>query len=54
MTEEEIRSKIDELENAKFVLDMKDRWNTTDWNTSRRLSFDIRQLKEKLEGLKNA
>ena len=49
MTNKEIEKKIEELENKKFFLAMKDRWSDRDFQRDRELSRQIAELKEMLK-----
>lgn len=49
MTNREIEERIEELENKKFYLAMKDRWNDRDFQRDRELSRQIIELKAQLE-----
>lgn len=42
-----IKERIAELERNIFMLDMKDRWSTEDYATSRRWYEELRELKAK-------
>lgn len=49
MTKKEIEERIIEIENTLFIIDMSDRWTSTDMETMRTLEREKRQLKEQLE-----
>ena len=51
MTKTEILARIDKLETAKFLLDMKDHWNAGDWKDSAEMVKEILELKKILKGL---
>lgn len=51
MTREEIKKKIEEIENKEFYLQMKDRWNGNDFATSRKHREEIRELENLLKSL---
>ncbi len=50
MTKEEIRNKLEKIEKAHFYLLMKDHWNNYDFEEDRRMTNEIRELEEMLEG----
>lgn len=50
-TKEEIVKKIDELETAQWLLNMKDTWTGADYDKDRRLEVAIKELKAELETL---
>lgn len=47
----ELLEKLDALETAEFMHKMKDRWNSDDFEYSRKLANEIRELKEQLKAL---
>ena len=49
MTKNEIKERIDRLEDLKFYLNMKDRWTTEDYRTMSRYRREIQELKKQLE-----
>lgn len=49
MTRQQIEERIKDLEYRRFILDMKDRWNSDDYRTDREWSEEIRTLKKQLE-----
>jgi hypothetical protein len=49
MTKNEIKEKIDRLEDLKFYLNMKDHWTTEDYRTMDRYYRKIQELKKQLE-----
>lgn len=49
MTRQQIEERIEDLEDRRFILDMKDRWNSDDYRTDREWSEEIRTLKKQLE-----
>ena len=49
MTKNEIKEKIDRLEDLKFYLNMKDRWTTEDYRIINRYHNEIQELKKQLE-----
>ena len=49
MTKNEIKEKIDRLEDLKFYLNMKDRWTTEDYRTMGRYHREIQELRKQLE-----
>ena len=49
MTKNEIKERIDRLEDLKFYLNMKDRWTTEDYRTMNRYRRGIQELKKQLE-----
>lgn len=51
MTREEIKKKIEEIENREFYLQMKDRWNRDDFDISRKHREEIRELENLLKSL---
>lgn len=48
MTREEITAKIEDLEERKFFLDMKDRWARSDYDYYDKLTSEIRELEKLL------
>lgn len=52
MTRTEIEKRIEQLGNWEFMLQMKDRWITEDYEQSRKWNAEIRHLEKELEGLK--
>lgn len=48
MTKNEIKERIDRLEDLKFYLNMKDRWTTEDYRTMDRYRREIRELEREL------
>lgn len=53
MTKEEIKKKIEELEERKFMLDMIDTWDSEDRILYNELSKQIRSLREQLKEKEN-
>lgn len=51
MTRQEIEKQIEELENRKFYLAMKDRWNREDYKRNDDLNKQLRELKEELKNV---
>ena len=51
MTRQEIEKQIEELEDRKFYLAMKDRWNKEDYKINSDLNAQIRTLKEELKNV---
>ena len=51
MTKEEIIKEIDRLESIKFLLDMKDHWEPSDYGASSSYNNRIKELKKQLEGM---
>lgn len=49
MTKNEIKERIDRLEDLKFYLNMKDRWTTENYRTMNRYHNEIQELKKQLE-----
>ena len=49
MTRQEIEKKIEELENRRFFLAMKDFWDRKDFELDDKLYDEIRELKKELE-----
>ena len=49
MTKNEIKERIDRLEDLKFYLNMKDRWTTEDYKTINRYHRELQELKKQLE-----
>lgn len=49
MTRQQIEERIKDLEYKRFILDMKDRWDSDDYDTDREWSEEIRTLKKQLE-----
>lgn len=48
MTKVEMKKRLEELENERFFLEMKDRWNAKDFETDRMYRNEIRELKKKI------
>ena len=51
MTKQEIEKQIEELEDRKFYLAMKDRWNREDYKRNDDLNKQLRELKEELKNV---
>lgn len=49
MTKAEILKKLDELENRRFYLSMKDRWSPDDYQHDREMMYEEIALRKKLE-----
>ena len=49
MLKHEIEKRIEKLEERKFYLAMKDRWNFEDYKLNTELFNEIRKLKEMLD-----
>ena len=47
----ELLEQLEALETAEFMHKMKDRWNSDDFEYSRKLNAQIRELKEQLKAL---
>lgn len=52
MTKEELIERLRFLEEQEFFLQMKDRWTPDDYEASRKMNDEMREIREKLEGLK--
>lgn len=48
MTRTEIEKRIEEIENNRFYLAMKDRWNANDYATDEKWLNELRELKKNL------
>ena len=48
MTTNEMTKRIEELENKRFFLAMKDRWSRDDYDTDRKWFEEILDLKKKI------
>lgn len=48
MTREEIQKEIDQIEGRMFMLNMKDRWSNSDYETMRRWNQEKRELEAKM------
>ena len=48
MTRTEIEKKIEEIENKRFYLAMKDRWNANDYTTDNKWFRELLELKKAL------
>lgn len=48
MTRTELENRLQKLENAKFILAMKDLWNHSDWEEDNRLDKEIAETKKAL------
>ena len=51
MTKEQINKQIEALEERKFYLNMKDRWNREDYKKNDDLNKQLRELKEELKNV---
>ena len=51
MREQEIKNRIEEIENARFYLMMKDRWEREDYRRDDELVKELIGLKKELKGL---
>lgn len=51
MTRQETEKQIEELENRKFYLNMKDRWSREDYKRNDDLNKQLRELKEELKNV---
>ena len=51
MTRKQIEKQIEKLENRKFYLNMKDRWNREDYKRNDDLNKQLRELKEELKNV---
>ena len=51
MTRQEVEKQIEELEDRKFYLAMKDRWNREDYKRNDDLNKQLRELKEELKNV---
>ena len=49
MTREQILAKIDEIETAKFMLDMCDRWSSEDYELNSKYAKELRELRALLK-----
>jgi len=49
MTKEEIKAKINSLEDEAFYLNMKDRWSNSDFDYMNALRKKIAELRKELE-----
>ena len=49
MTREEIINRIETLENKMFYLKMKDHWTPNDFETDRKMYYEVKELKKELE-----
>lgn len=49
MTREEINKRMEELENARFFLAMKDRWDRRDYEADDKMFRELLELKEQLK-----
>lgn len=50
---EEIKRRIEVLENVKFYIDMKDRWSDLDWKRLYEIQEEEKALKAELKELEN-
>lgn len=53
MKESELITKINELENKLFMIDMVDRWTNKDRELYDKFSKELKEAKEQLKQLKN-
>lgn len=51
MTIKELKDRIDELENKKFILDMKDHWEREDYDKFDEYCLEIKILTEKINNI---
>ena len=49
MAREQIEARIKEIENARFYLNMKDRWEVRDYNRDSQLRVELLKLREMLK-----
>lgn len=49
---QELEEYLDYLQQERFMLDMKDRWSSSDWELSDLLSTKIRKCKRDIEDMK--
>lgn len=49
MTRQELEKRLKEAERMEFFHAMKDRWDASDFEYARKISREIRELKEQLE-----
>lgn len=49
MTKEEMKQRLEKLEDERFLLEMKDRWDAKDFETDRMYGREIRELKREIE-----
>lgn len=49
MSKQEMKEKMKELENRRFFLAMKDRWNSSDYALDDKLFHEWLELKNKVE-----
>ena len=50
-TREEITKRIETLENRRFYLNMKDRWDRNDWKTIREWDRELFALNQELKAM---
>ena len=50
---EEIKKRLEVLEDNKFYIDMKDRWSELDWKRLYEIRVEERALKAELKELEN-
>lgn len=53
MTKEEYEAKVEEIEDKRFSLSMKDRWSNSDYELDREYRTKLAQLKEDYENGRN-
>jgi len=51
MTRQEIEKRLEELQERNFYLEMQDHWTHADFEYSRRLKGEIRELTQKLANM---
>lgn len=51
MTKQEMKKRLEQLERAEFFHAMKDRWDASDFEYDRKISKEIRELKEALKNV---
>lgn len=51
MRKNEIEKRLEELENAEWYLDMKDRWTQSDWDYLNKITRERQELRAELQTL---
>ena len=49
MSRKDIEELIEKIETQQFLLKMKDRWDSDDFARDREYSYDLKELRSKLE-----
>lgn len=50
---EELKQQLEKVESDNFILEMKDRWTSEDYQTSYKYNAQIRELKQQIKQLED-